>query len=105
MCIRNHHGIVSLAYFFLFGNHDKLNCRAIYVNREYVIHGSKSPREITGLDETQGEGGHPHQAESSMNRDRRSLVVRAAGTTSGGCGFGSHIGHDGDFSATGPNSG
>ena len=28
---------------------------------------------------------------------RRSLVVRAAGTRSGGRGFESHIGHDGDF--------
>ena len=33
---------------------------------------------------------------------RRSLVVRAAGTRSGGRGFESHIGHDGDFSVTGP---
>ena len=36
---------------------------------------------------------------------RRSLVVRAAGTKSGGRGFKSRIGHDGDFSATGPNPG
>ena len=70
MCIRNYHGIVSLAYFFLFGNHDKLNCRTIYVIREYVIHGSKSPRKSTGIDETQGEGGHPHQAESPFHEQR-----------------------------------
>ena len=34
---------------------------------------------------------------------RRSLVVRAAVTKSGVRGFESHIGHDGDFSTTGPN--
>ena len=36
---------------------------------------------------------------------RRSLVVRAAGTKSGGRGFESHIGHDGYFSATGSSPG
>ena len=36
---------------------------------------------------------------------RRSLVVRAAGTRSGGRGFESHIRHDGDFSTIGLNQG
>ena len=41
--------------------------------------------------------------EMRESQGRRSLVVRAAGTKSGGRGFESHIRHDGDFSATGPN--